>query len=201
MDPHLLGTPHPESYQKWILFRTSWTEVWNTSKISAWPTAVPYTHWWSRHDPNFPLQLCRHKNWQPHLINWRPCGLRADLDSVYHWTSRMKMELNADKFESFHYGHNDELQSQTYHISNNGPIIQEKDHVRDLGVIMSNDGPFRKHIQSGILEANKQCTWIIRTFHTREVLLMLSLWNPWCSAHWTLAVSCGVPQTWEISKY
>ena len=42
---------------------------------------------------------------------------------------------------------------------------------------MLNDGTFRKHIQSAILDANKQCTWIFRTFNTREILPMLSLWK------------------------
>ena len=118
-------------------------------------------------------------------------ALQEDLDSVYDWTARNNMELNGDKFESLRYGHNEELKSQTCYKSNSGTIIQEKEHVRDLGVIMSNDGTFRKHIQSTILEANKQCTWILRTFNTREVLPMLSLWKSlvlckldYCSQLW-----------------
>ena len=94
-------------------------------------------------------------------------------------------------FESLRHGHNEELKSQTYYKSTSGTTIQEKDHVRDLGVIMSNGGTFRKHIQSAILDANKQCTWIFRTFNTREVLPMLSLWKSlllckldYCSQLW-----------------
>ena len=126
---------------------------------------------------------------------------KKTLDSVYDWTARNNMKLNGDKFESFHYGHNKELKSQTYYKSNTGTIIQEKDHVRDLGGIMSNDGTFTKHIQSDIFYVNKQCTWIFRTFNTRDVPPSSSSGSPWCCANSTIAVSCSAPQTREISKY
>ena len=61
-------------------------------------------------------------------------ALQADLDKIYTWTTENNMELNGDKFECLRYGPDKELQSTTQYTSNTGIQIQEKDHVKDLGV-------------------------------------------------------------------
>ena len=56
---------------------------------------------------------------------------------------------------------------------------------------MSSSGTFKAHIDSTVVEAQKQCSWILRTFQTREPLLMLTLWKSliqskleYCSQLW-----------------
>ena len=49
--------------------------------------------------------------------------------------------------------------------------------MKDLGVTMTTGGTFKKHIQHAVSEAKRQCKWILRTFGTRQVLPMLTLWK------------------------
>ena len=110
---------------------------------------------------------------------------------MYNWTHDNNMELNASKFECLRYGTNSDLQQFPYK-SNTGCTIEERDHLKDLGVTMSRDGTFKKHIQTTVTTAQNQCSWILRTFMTREVLPMLTLWKSlvqckldYCSQLWS----------------
>ena len=69
---------------------------------------------------------------------------------------------------------NGDLQQFPYK-SNTGCTIEERDHLKDLGVTMCRDGTFKKHIQTTVKTAQNQCSWIIRTFMTREVIPMLTV--------------------------
>ena len=118
-------------------------------------------------------------------------ALQADLDTVYQWTHVNNMELNASKFECLRYGNNTDLQSSSHYKSNTGSPISEKDSVKDLGVEMSKNATFKKHIQNVIDSANNQCSWILRTFQTRHAQAMLTLWKSlvlckldYCSQLW-----------------
>ena len=82
-------------------------------------------------------------------------------------------ELNGDKFECLRYGTNQELQNSTSYKSNSRSTIQEK----DAGIIMGNDATFKVHIGNAITEGQRQCTWILRTFSTRHLTPMLTLWK------------------------
>ena len=87
--------------------------------------------------------------------------LQKDLCAVYNWTHDNNMELNASKFECLRYGTNSDLQQSPYK-SNTGCTIEERDHLKDLGVTMSRDGTFKKHIQTTVTTAQNQCSWILR---------------------------------------
>lgn len=131
-------------------------------------------------------------------------ALQADLNTVYSWTVKNNMELNGDKFECLRYGQNTTLQSLTSYSSNSGKTILEKESVKDLGVIMSKNGNFKKHIDNAVAEAQKQCGWIMRTFSTRQVTPMLTLWKSlvqckldYCSQLWC-PISKGNIQSVEM---
>ena len=56
---------------------------------------------------------------------------------------------------------------------------------------MSKTGYFKEHIEHTVKEAKKQCSWILRTFQTRDATLMLTLWKSlvqsrleYCSQLW-----------------
>ena len=97
--------------------------------------------------------------------------LQKDLCAVYNWTRDNNMELNVSKFECLRYGTNSDLQQFPYK-SNTGCTIEERDHLKDLGVTMCRDGTFKKHIQTTVKTAQNQCSWILRTVMTREVIPM-----------------------------
>lgn len=133
-------------------------------------------------------------------------SLQTDLNSVYRWTDLNNMELNADKFECLRYGPNKDLQGNTSYLSNTGKSIQEKDHVKDLGVTMGRDGTFSIHIMNAVTEAERQCSWVLRTFATRQKLPMLTLWKSlvqskleYCSQLWC-PLAKGDIQTIEMTQ-
>ena len=88
-DPQLPDTPCPDNYRKQITFRTSWAEVKSksttTTRISAWPTAIPYSNWGyrSRCTLGFHVRFCEwHKDWQPNRIVDDVIATQEDIDCV-----------------------------------------------------------------------------------------------------------------------
>ena len=120
--------------------------------------------------------------------------LQRDLEAVYKWSTDNNMQFNFDKFELLRYRSRNtkEVQSVTTYESNNGTIIQEKDHVRDLGVLLSNDATFTQHILDRCEVVKSKIAWVLRTFKSRQPTPMLVLWKTlilchldYCSQLWS----------------
>ena len=103
--------------------------------------------------------------------------VQKDLDSIYEWSRTNNTQLNADKFECVRYGRNLSLKSSSNYLDNTGMPIAAKDSLRDLGVTISSDATFEKHIEEAIEAARKKCAWVLRTFETRQSKLMITLWK------------------------
>ena len=103
--------------------------------------------------------------------------LQCDLESIYKWTNENNMALNDDKFECLRYGGNIDIKTESSYKSNTNTVIEVKDHVKDLGIIMSSDCTFREHISRSVNAAKSLTGWILRTFCTRNALPMLTLWK------------------------
>ena len=95
------------------------------------------------------------------------------------------MTFNSDKFELLRYKSKSskELQASTSYSSDNGSIIEEKLHVRDLGVTLSNTATFSQHIHKKCIAVKSKISWVLRTFKTRESLPMLTLWKTQIMCH------------------
>ena len=105
MDPQLPDTPYSDSHCKWIPVRTSWGEVWSTLRISAWPTAFPYSLLISDIDwgvaQAFLSSFADDTRIGSHISSTEDSeALQEDLDSVYDWTARNNMDLNGDTVKS-----------------------------------------------------------------------------------------------------
>ena len=135
--------------------------------------------------------------------------LQADLTSVYKWAKKNNMELNDDKFEHLRY-----LPSKTatppcdtpYQSSSDIPI-EQKSHLRDLGVTMSDDGTFKEHISEKVTSMKSKMGWILRTFRTRQTLPLITLWkslvlsdHDYCSQLWN-PCSVGLIKSLENIQY
>ena len=103
--------------------------------------------------------------------------LQKDLNSIYQWADENNMQFNDKKFECLRYGINKVLKESTQYIANSGNTIENAEHVRDLGVYMSSDGTFNKHVSETVIRAKSMCGWILRTFRTRDMEPMLQLWK------------------------
>ena len=103
--------------------------------------------------------------------------LQKDLDSIYKWSLENNMKFNSKKIERMRYGPQNDLKTTTHYTSDDGSPIKEVVDVKDLGITMSSDGTFRTHIRN-ITEASRlQCSWILRTFQTRDQAPMITLWK------------------------
>ena len=119
-------------------------------------------------------------------------NFQAELNNIiYPWGPNNNMTLNGDKFEHLHVGNNLQKSRSSYQDPA-GKIIQEKPYVKDLGVTVSNDLSWNKHIKEVISRAQIMAGWILRTFSTREENAMKTIWNAqvrpildYCSPLWS----------------
>ena len=133
--------------------------------------------------------------------------LQNDLFRIYQWAERNNMEFNSLKFELIRYGRINDLKDSTSYISPNWTIIEEKEHVKDLSVTMSNDCFFRSHINNIIESAKRISSWIIRTCSTREKIPMLTLYKSlvrpileYCSVLWAPIAKGDIQRLEEIQQ-
>ena len=96
--------------------------------------------------------------------------------AVYRWAIHNNMEFNSTKFEH-------------YNPKPTTDIAPES--VRDLGIIMSSSASFNEHINQRVDKLKSKIGWILRTFQTRDILPMLTLWKTlvlcereYCSQLW-----------------
>ena len=70
--------------------------------------------------------------------------------------------------------------------------IAEKEHIKDLGVMISSDLSFSHHINKVVQSCYKLTGWVLRSFKGRSRPLMMTLWNTmvqsrldYCSQLWS----------------
>ena len=106
--------------------------------------------------------------------------LQEDLEKVYKWAKSNNMQFNDEKFELLRYKpkqQNPRLLHSTTYKSSSGSVINEKEHITDLGIHLSSDTTFKYHIDRKISAMKSKVSWILRTFKTRANLPMLTLWK------------------------
>ena len=132
--------------------------------------------------------------------------LQEDLNQIYDWSDVNNMEFHCDKFDLLRYrsSNSREAQSQSHYTSYDGSIIEEKYHVKDLGITMSSNATFTEHIAERCEMAKAKTAWILRTFQTRESTPMLLLWKSlvlchieYCSQLWSPS-TVGKTQSLEL---
>ena len=82
------------------------------------------------------------------------------------------LKFNKDKFEVIKYGMKEDLKKYYNYIVDDQDLVQEKDNTRDLGVIMSANASFDKHIIEAIKKAKKTAGWILHLFIRRDLDFM-----------------------------
>ena len=134
-------------------------------------------------------------------------ALQTDLEAVYQWAEDNNMTFNHKKFEALRYGIDSILKLTTNYVSPAGTIIDDKEHVRDLGVTMSSDCTFKEHISKICQSARNMCSWILRTFKSRSPDLMLTTWKSlvlpildYCSQLWSPQKKGEIQQIEQIQK-
>ena len=112
-------------------------------------------------------------------------------EKIYTWGPLNNMTLNGDKFEHLHVGHNLHRIKPKFKDTS-GNVITEKDHIKDLGVTVSNHLTWEKHTEEVVARARSMSGWALRTFTTRQKDPMITIWNTqvrsildYCSPLWS----------------
>ena len=104
-------------------------------------------------------------------------ALQTDLQAIFNWSEENNMKFNYSKFECLRYGKDGDIKENTCYRTPSGDPIKAVENATDLGVIMSSNGTFRKHVMNAIYTANHLCGWVLRTFRTRQRIPMMILWK------------------------
>ena len=119
-------------------------------------------------------------------------ALQADLEAIYRWAEEVAMVFNSDKFEALRYWPGKAGKPDLPYLDPQGNPIEEKSHLRDLGVEMGSDCTFAAHIEKTVAAGNKLVGWGLRSFTRRSKMVMLTIWKTiiqpkldYCSVLWS----------------
>ena len=110
-------------------------------------------------------------------------SLQIDLNKIYSWAEQNNMLFNNGKFELLRYGNDEDLKNSTFYLSANNEIIEEKETLRDLGIILNNQANFDDHVSNICAKVKQKTGWILRTFHSRQPFLLKQLWKQLVQPH------------------
>ena len=104
--------------------------------------------------------------------------MQKELDILYEWAEENNMKFNGKKFQVVRYGKDENLKNETlYFTENTENIVERQEVVRDLGVMMSDDGSFKDQIEKVAKKVRQKTGWVLRTFYSRNTLLMKTLFK------------------------
>ena len=111
--------------------------------------------------------------------------LQEDLDSVVRWSRSNNMQLHEQKSELVVHKHKpgDLLQELPFspltmsYTSSAGEALYPSESIRDLGVIISHDLSWSRHICETVTKARSVASWVLSVFKTRNKDVMLTLYK------------------------
>ena len=94
------------------------------------------------------------------------------------------MKWNEVKFQMMRFGKDTELKENTdFFTPEYEERIEEKNTIKDLGVLVDVDLRYSSQIMSAVSKARRKLGWVLRTFRTRSVQLLKRLWNSIVQPH------------------
>ena len=135
-------------------------------------------------------------------------SLQEDLASIYSWAEDVNMVFNSDKFECLRFWPGKTPKPQSEYMSPDGTPIEEKDHLRDLGVQIGTDLTFSIHIHNTVAAANKLIGWALRTFRRTSTLVMMTIWKSlvqtkldYCSQLWSPSDQASISKLEGVARH
>ena len=111
--------------------------------------------------------------------------LQTDLYSILEWAQRNNMKLHEQKFELLNHLHNRKSHSTElpfyeetlfYKVSDEDTLYPVE-HVRDLGVAVTSDLSWSRHISNMVTKARSTLAWVFSVFKTRDRTVMITLYK------------------------
>ena len=111
--------------------------------------------------------------------------LQTDLYSILDWARHNNMKLHEQKFELMNHLHNCKSHSnelpffaETLLYKVSGDVtLYPVEHVRDLGVMVSSDLSWSRHISNMVAKARSTLSWVFSVFKTRDRMVMITLYK------------------------
>ena len=111
--------------------------------------------------------------------------LQEDLDNVVSWSRSNNMQLHEQKSELVIHKHKpgDLLKELPFsplnmcYTSSTGEPLYPSENIRDLGVIISHDLSWSRHICETVAKARSVASWVLSVFKTRNKDVMLTLYK------------------------
>ena len=110
--------------------------------------------------------------------------MQANIDELFKWEDKNKMKCNGAKFQLMRYGQDQDIKANTlYFTKGMEETIDQFSSLRDLGVILSDDGKFTTHIDKIEKQVRQKTGWVLRTFYSRRTDLLKQLWKSLLQCH------------------
>ena len=91
-------------------------------------------------------------------------SLQKDIDMIVDWASKNRMVINIKKSFVIHFGPNNNMYS--YNV--NGLLLDSREDIRDLGIIVDNNLSFSEHTKLVKTKCFKMINLIFRFFHVKD---------------------------------
>ena len=105
------------------------------------------------------------------------------------------MKFNGSKFQVLRFGTNERIKEETvYFTEEMKEIIEQVNSTKDLGVIVSDDAKFDKHIDSMCKKVKQRSGWVLRTFYTRSLYFMKTIFKSLIQPHIDYCSQLWMPQ-------
>ena len=135
-------------------------------------------------------------------------ALQEDLQGIYRWAEDVNMVFNSDKFECLRFWPGKTKKPDNQYLSPDNSPIEEKQHLRDLGVEISSDLTFSIHIENTISAATGLVGWALRTFRRRSKFVMMTLWKSmiqskldYCSQLWCPTDQASIGRIESVARH
>ena len=90
------------------------------------------------------------------------------------------MTWNDDKFVRMSHGKIENLHNLYLFTPNYMDPIPQEICTRDLGIMVDNDCTFKSKRTLAVKKTNQRCSWVLRTFLSRDPQIMKTLWRSFC---------------------
>ena len=132
----------------------------------------------------------------------------SQLEVVCKWAEDVNMKFNSDKFECLRFCPAGTTKPNCGYNGPDGADIEEKPHLRDLGVELSSDLSFKVHIQNVVTSATQLSGWALRTFRRRSRGVMITIWKclvqpkiDYCSQLWSPDNQADITQLENVQRH
>ena len=104
------------------------------------------------------------------------------------------MLFNDTKFVRISIGPNNDFKQVPLYTPEYSHVIERKSSVRDLGVMVDDNGKYDTQINNAIKKTKDKCSWMLTTFNSRDHDILRTLWKSLAQPYMDYAV-----QVWSLN--